>query len=94
MTSNDNAESGSNVLSDTTLAIAVSNNNKATSDTDSEDEFLADITTAKETATSTGIHWGIVIGTEVKTLFAGAGWLTGKFNKIDSSQEDSHQLRF
>ena len=56
MTRNDNAESGSNVLADTTLAIAVSNNNKATSDTDSEDEFLADITTAKETATSTGIH--------------------------------------
>ena len=35
-----------------------------------------------------------MIGTEVKTLFAGAGWLTGKFNKIDSSQEDSHQIRF
>ena len=73
MTRNDNAESGANVLADTTLTVAVSNSNEATTDTDSEDEFLLDITTAKETETSTDIQRGIAIGTEVKFLFAGAG---------------------
>ena len=34
------------------------------------------------------------IGTEVKKLFAGAGRFTRKFNKIDSSREDSHQVFF
>ena len=57
MTRNNNAESGANVLADTTLPIAVSNNNKDITDTlsttDSEDQYLADITTAKEIATST-----------------------------------------
>ena len=94
MTRNNNAESGANVLSDNNLAVAVSNNNESTTDTDSEDKFLADTTTAKETATSTDIHGVIAIGTEVKGLFAGAGWFTGKVNKIDSSQEDLHQVRF
>ena len=94
ITSNNNAESGGNVLSDTTLAVVVSNNNEAKTDTDSEDEFLADITTAKEIATSTGIHGGTVIGTEVKKLFAGAGWFTRKVNKIDSSREYLYQVRF
>ena len=47
MTRNNNAESGANIIADTTLAVAVSKNNEATTDTDSEDEFLADITTAK-----------------------------------------------
>ena len=46
ITSNNNAESGGNVLSDTTLAVVVSNNNEAKTDTDSEDEFLADTTPA------------------------------------------------
>ena len=73
MTRNNNAESGANVLADTTLAVAVSNSKEATTDTDSEEEFLADITNAKKTATSTDIHRGIAIGTEVKIIFAGAG---------------------
>ena len=98
MTRNNNAESGANVLADTTLPIAVSNNNKDITDTlsttDSEDQYLADITTAKEIATSTDIHRGIVIGTEVKKFFAGAGWFTGRVNKIASFREDSHQVRF
>ena len=94
MTRNDNAESSADVLYDTTLAVAVSNNNEATTNTDSEDEFLADITTAKETETSTDIHGGISIGTEVKKFFAGAGWFTGRVNKIASFREDSHQVRF
>ena len=34
------------------------------------------------------------IGTEVKKLFAGAGRFTRKFNKIDSSREDLHQVLF
>ena len=46
-TKNDNAESGANVLADTTLAVAVSNNNEATTDTDCEVKFIADITPAK-----------------------------------------------
>ena len=37
MTRNDNAESGANVLSDTTLYVVVSNNNETTTDTDSQD---------------------------------------------------------
>ena len=66
MKSNNNNEYGVNVLADTILAVAVSNNNEATTDTDPEDEFIADITTANETATSTDIHGGIAIGNEVK----------------------------
>ena len=80
MTRNNSAESGAKVLADTTLSVAVSNNNKATTHTDSKDKFLADITTAKKTATSTDIHGGIGIVTEVKSYFFGAGWFTGKFN--------------
>ena len=37
MKRNNNAESGANVLADTTLAVAVSNNNKYTIDTDFEE---------------------------------------------------------
>ena len=66
MTGNNNAEAGANILFDTTLAVAVSNNNKAKTDTESEDEFLLDITSAKETAASTDIHGGVAIVTEVK----------------------------
>ena len=47
MKSNNNTESGTNILDDTTFAVDVSNNNKATTDTDSEDEILSYITTAK-----------------------------------------------
>ena len=47
MTRNDNSESGAKVIANTTLAVAVSNNNEATTDTDSEDELLEDITTDK-----------------------------------------------
>ena len=47
VTRNYNAESGANIIADTTLVVAVSNNNKATTDTDSEDEILSYITTAK-----------------------------------------------
>ena len=46
MKSNNNTESGTNILADTTFAVDVSNNNEATTDTDSEDEFLADTTPA------------------------------------------------
>ena len=46
MTRNNNAESGANVLADNTLSVEVSNNNEATTDTDYEDEFLADTTPA------------------------------------------------
>ena len=35
-----------------------------------------------------------MIGTEMKKLFAGAGWFTVKFNKIYSSREDLHQVCF
>ena len=34
-----------------------------------------------------------MIGTKAK-LFPGAGWFTIKVNKINSSREDSHQVRF
>ena len=93
MTRNNNAEYGANVLADTNLAVEVWNNNEATTDNDSEDDFFADITTAKETATLTDIHGGIVIGTKAK-LFPGAGWFTIKVNKIDSSREYLHQVCF